>query len=190
MLKRIFFILISIAVISCGSGPTLKDPVSNNTATESGGTLWTSSYFSGRVQLDKEFEFIGSQDKSNQSAFRKYYVWQKDIDTFITIVDFKAKGVWSFPKTDDGHIQTSVSDPNLLAYEPDEYSLWKKLHPNSEKVLLELGQAFPMCYAAFQKVKMSPSRSAAFFIIYVEKTGCDYQSYGGIGTRFNNAVSM
>ena len=189
MVKKVLAILIALAVIGC-AGTSPKDPVSNNTPTESGGTVWASSYFNGKVQISEDFKFVGSQDKSNQSAFKKYYVWQKDLDTFIYVVDFKAKGVWSFPKNDDGHAATGVNRPDLLAYEPDEYSLWKKIHPNAERVLLALGQVFPMCYADFQKAKISPSRSAAFFIIYVEKTGCDYKSYGGIGTRFNSAVSM
>jgi len=189
MVKKLLSILITLAFFGCG-GSSLKDPVSNNTPTESGGTVWSSSYFNGRVQIDKEFKFLGSQDRSDQKAERKYYVWKKDLDTFVYVIDLKVKGTWTFPQGADGLLKAGFDDPDLLVYEPFKYSIWKKMHSNADKTLKELGLVLPMCYAAFEKAKLSPSRSAAFFVLYVEKTGCDYESYGGIGTRFNSAVSM
>jgi hypothetical protein len=190
MFRKLLLIIIAVSFIACASDSS-KKPF-NNTITESGATAWMSSYTPGNVQIDKSFKFVGSEDKSDPKAFRKYYVWKKDDNHFIYIVDFKVRGTWSFPINNDGLLGKggNTSDPDLLAYQPFKYSLWKKMAANSEAMVQDLGVTIPECYVAFEKVKMSPSRSAAYFVLYVESTDCDYQGWGGIGGRFNDAISM
>lgn len=189
MIKKFLLFLIAVSFIACAGGPS-KESVINNTKTESGDSVWVSSYFNGKVQISKDYKFIGSRERSDQGAIRKYYVWQKDDGTFIFIVDFKARGTWSFSKTNDGLHGNSANNPDILVYKPFDFSLWKKINTNAEKMVTDLGVKIPECYVAFQRNKLSPSRSSAFFIMFVEKTACDYNSWGGVGKRFNNDVSM
>ena len=184
MFKRILLVLVAVSFIACAGGPS-STPTVNTTQTESGDTLWSSGYTPGNVQIDKEFKYLGVSDRSDQHATRKYYGWKKDDNTYLYIVDFKSRGTWSFPKSNDGLLSkdNNPNDPDLLAYEPFKYSVWREVSSNAKRMFIKLGGSLPGCLAAFEMNKISPSRSAAFFVIYIEGTDCDYKGWGGIGKR-------
>ena len=191
MLKKLLLLLTAISFITCtGKGPS-KEPVINNTTTPSGDTIWASGYTPGNVQINKDFKFVGSQDRSDQRSTREYYTWVRDDGTFIYIVDWRSRENWSFSEDNDGLLGRK-NDPNnpLLKHEPFQYSLWKGMALNSKKMVRKLGVEIPKCIASFQKNKMSPSRSAAFFVVFVEKTDCGYKGWGGIGKRFNDVITI
>jgi len=192
-MKTIIGLIISTTlVIGCAATEPNKSPVVNNTATESGDTIWKSSNFDGKVHIDKSFKFLGSRSRNNQRSIRTDYVFQKDDNIFLYIADWKHRRTWTFPKDNDGLLGKS-GDPNnpaLLAYEPFKYSVWKKTSEKSQKMLKEFGINMPNCYAAAEKNKMSSSRGSVVWVMYTEKTNCDYDNTEDVLERFNKNVSM
>ena len=193
MFKKLFLLsLVGIFFLSCAGDPDFKKEPSPNVITDTDYMIWASSYTPGSVKVDKEYKYIGSEDRSNQNATRKYYVWQKDTDHVVYIVDLKIKGSWRFPEDNDGLLgkKNDPNDPHLLAYKPFQYAVWKGAHPNSVKMMKKLGMKLPKCAATFQVSKISPSRSAAFFVIYMEKSDCDHTQWGGIGSRATSVFTI
>jgi hypothetical protein len=192
MFKKLFFILVTVTFLaSCASGPSTEKPV-NTMETEKGSTAWTSAYTPGSVEINPDFKWVGQEERSDRVATRKYYVWKNSDGDLVYIVDFKVRIQWSFPEDNDGLLgkDSGTDDPNLLAYTPNRFSVWKGINPNSVKVMKNLGVKLPECGASFQENKMAPSRSAAFFVVFYEATDCNYKNWGHIGTRAHEAFTI
>ena len=185
---NVFIAVLLIAFLSaCAETGKELTPV-NITPQTDGDMIWTSSFFSGSLKIDKSFTYLGTKDESDFKVRRQYHVWKRDSGEVIFVADISMKTNWNFP---DGYDPTlgkeqKANSKYILAHKPMKYGVWTGIPLRSYHVLTSMGISVPKCKVAIQKGKISPSRKSAYFMMMYEERPC--VSKTSIGTLVEDAA--
>ncbi len=175
----LIFILTIAFLFACATTEPDKKPF-NVTKEAAGDTMWMSNFSPISVKIDKSFDFVAHQEKSDQRVRRHYHVWKRASGEILYIVDLQVKSSWTFPEDYEPTLgkDQNINDENILLHKSMQYTIWKGIHKNSYRVLKNMGIEIPACKAAINVAKISPSRKSGVWVIIVQENPCG--QYGSI----------
>jgi len=146
----------------------------STTALAEENTVWKSSNFDGTIQINKNFRYVGSKDKSNKHIDRKYFVYDAGNGTIFYVLEIKLKGSRTWAADYDpvlGRAQ-NPTDPLLIAHQPNDYAVWKDMSKDTYKTLKSMEVELSKCRIITQRAEISPSRKSGFWATLITPSTC------------------